>query len=154
MSATKTAKKAMTKPAKASKGKGFTAEEKAAMRQRVKELQSAASRADGEQELLAKIAEMEPADRAIAKRLHAVIKESEPDLAPRLWYGMPAYYKDGKLVIWFQDAKKFKTRYATVSFSDKANLDEGAMWPVAYAVTKLTPSEEARIVALLKAAVS
>src|SRR5919108_1283241 len=145
MAAIKTASKVTPK---ASKGKGFSAEEKAAMRQRVKELQAASNRADEEKALLAKIAEMQPADRALAKRLHAVVKENAPDLAPKLWYGMPAYYKDGKLLLWFQDARKFKTRYPTVGFSDQANLDEGAIWPVAYALTKLTATEEARIIAL------
>ena len=108
----------------------------------------------GEKEVLAKIAEMPKADRAMAERLHAVIKDSAPDLSPRTWYGMPAYAKDGKVVCFFQSAQKFKTRYATFGFSDKANLDEGAMWPTAFALTELTAADEARIGALVKQAVS
>jgi uncharacterized protein YdhG (YjbR/CyaY superfamily) len=113
-----------------------------------------ADKADGEGAVLAKIAEMTPSDRAMGKRLHAVIKASAPALSPRLWYGMPAYAKDDKVVCFFQSAQKFKTRYATLGFSDKAHLDEGAMWPNAYALTKLTADEEARIDALVKKAVS
>src|SRR5881392_2925047 len=132
--------------------KGFTAEEVAAMRERAQELKGAGA-ADAEIEVLAKIAEMPEADRAIAERLHAIIKASAPALSPRTWYGMPAYAKDGKVVCFFQSAHKFKTRYATFGFSDKANLDEGALWPVAFALKELTATEEARIVALLKKAV-
>ena len=140
--------------------KGFTDEERAAMRERAQELKAAARRgpradkADGESAVLAKIAEMPEPDRAMAERLHAIIKASAPALAPRTWYGMPAYAKDGNVVCFFQSAQKFNTRYATLGFSDKANLDEGAMWPTAFALTELTPAEEARIVALVKKAVS
>src|SRR4029077_19258013 len=137
------------KPAK----KGFTEEERGAMRQRVKELKAAAGKTDGESDVLAKIATMTAADRALGERLHAIIKASAPALAPRLWYGMPAYAKDGKIVCHFQDAQKFKTRYATLGFSDAANLDEGGMWPVAFAVKKLTAADEAKIGALVKKAV-
>jgi uncharacterized protein YdhG (YjbR/CyaY superfamily) len=134
--------------------KGFTAEEKGAMRERVKELKAAAGKADGERDVLEKIAAMQAPDRALGERLHALIKASAPALSPKLWYGMPAYAKDGKIVCHFQDAKKFGTRYATLGFSDEANLDEGAMWPVAFALKKLTAAEEARIAALVKKAVS
>jgi len=134
--------------------KGFTAEERAAMRERAKELKAAAGKADGERDVLAKIAEMPDADRAIAERVHAIVKASAPDLSPRTWYGMPAYAKDGKVVCYFQSADKFKSRYATFGFSDTANLDEGAMWPTSFAVKKLTRAEEAKIKALVKKAVS
>jgi uncharacterized protein YdhG (YjbR/CyaY superfamily) len=137
---------------------GFTDEERAAMRERARELKAAgrsrAGKADGESDVLTKIAEMPKADRAMAERLHAIVKASAPALSPRTWYGMPAYAKDGKVVCFFQSAQKFKTRYATVGFSDKANLDEGAMWPVSFALKELTAAEEARIGALLKKAVS
>jgi len=133
---------------------GFTDEERAAMRDRVQEQKVAARREDGESAVLEKIAEMQPKDRALAKRLHAVIKASAPTLTPRLWYGMPAYAKHGKLVCFFQSGQKFKTRYATLGFSDAAHLDEGTMWPNAYALTELTAADEARIGALLKKAVS
>jgi uncharacterized protein YdhG (YjbR/CyaY superfamily) len=132
----------------------FTAEERAAMRERAKELKTAQSKADAESDVLAKIAEMPEPDRVMAERLHALIKASAPDLSPRTWYGMPAYAKDGKVVCFFQSAQKFKTRYATLGFSDKADLDEGAMWPTSFALTKLTAAEEARIVDLVKKAVS
>ncbi len=135
------------------KSKGFTDEERAAMRERVQELKSA-SRTDGEGAVLAKIAAMREPDRAMGKRLHAVIKASAPVLSPRLWYGMPAYARDGKVVCFFQSAQKFKTRYATFGFSDKANLDDGALWPTAFALKELTATEEARIGALVKKAVS
>src|SRR6266480_3203615 len=135
------------------KSKGFTAEERAAMKERARELKAAASRADEERDVLAKIAEMPAPDRAMAKRLHAIIKASAPDLSPRTWYGMPAYAKDGKVLCFFQSAQKFKTRYATFGFNDAAKLDEGAMWPVAFALTKLTADDEARISALVKKAV-
>jgi uncharacterized protein YdhG (YjbR/CyaY superfamily) len=134
--------------------KGFTDEERGAMKERVKELKAAADEADGESAVLAKIAEMPGPDRAMAKRLHAIIKASAPALSPRTWYGMPAYAKDGNVVCHFQSAQKFKMRYATLGFSDKANLDEGAVWPVAFALTELTAAEEARIGALVKKAVS
>jgi uncharacterized protein YdhG (YjbR/CyaY superfamily) len=132
--------------------KGFTAEERAAMRERAKELK--AGKSDGESDVLEKIAEMPEADRVMAERLHAIVKASAPDLAPRTWYGMPAYAKDGKVVCFFQSAQKFKSRYATLGFSDKANLDEGAMWPTSFALKKLTATEEARIAELVKKAVS
>jgi uncharacterized protein YdhG (YjbR/CyaY superfamily) len=134
--------------------KGFTAEEKAAMRQRVKELKAAASEADMEREVREKIASMAAPDRALGERLHKIIKASAPGLSARLWYGMPAYTKDGKIVCHFKDAKKFNTRYATLGFSDEANLDEGNMWPTEYSLTKLTAADEARIAALVKKAVS
>jgi uncharacterized protein YdhG (YjbR/CyaY superfamily) len=139
---------------------GFTDEEKAAMQDRVQEMKVGARRgphahqADGESEVLAKIGEMPKSDRALAERIHAIIKASAPALSPRLWYGMPAYAKDGKVVCHFQAAQKFKTRYATFGFSDAANLDEGNMWPNAYALTKLTAADEARIGALVKKALS
>jgi len=139
---------------------GFTAGERAAMKERAKELKAAARRgsradkADGESDVLAKIAEMPQPDRVMAERLHALIKASAPDLSPRTWYGMPAYAKGGNVVCFFQDANKFKARYATLGFSDKAHLDEGAMWPTTFALTELTAVEEARIVALVKKAVS
>jgi uncharacterized protein YdhG (YjbR/CyaY superfamily) len=137
----------------------FSDEEKAAMKDRAKELKAArrrsrADKSDGEAEVLAKIAEMPEPDRVMAERLHALVKASAPELSPRTWYGMPAYAKDGKVVCFFQSGQKFKTRYATLGFSDKANLDEGAMWPTAFALTELTAAEEARIAVLLKQAVS
>jgi uncharacterized protein YdhG (YjbR/CyaY superfamily) len=141
------------KPAKKSTqkaAKGFTAEERAAMRERAKELKAAG----GESDVLAKIAEMPKADRAMAERVHAIVKASAPDLSPRTWYGMPAYAKDDKVVCFFRSAAKFKSRYATLGFSDKANLDDGAMWPTDFALKELTAAEEARIAALVKKAVS
>ncbi len=143
-----------TKKSAKKSGEGFTAEEKAAMKARAQELKAAAKKADGESALLAKIAEMSEPDRAMAKRLHAIIKSSAPALSPKTWYGMPAYAKDDKVVCFFQSAQKFNTRYATLGFSDTANLDEGAMWPTAFALKELTASEEARIAALVKKAVS
>jgi uncharacterized protein YdhG (YjbR/CyaY superfamily) len=134
--------------------KGFTAEERAAMRARAQELKRSAAKADGERDLLASIAEMPEADRAIAERLHAIITANAPDLASRTWYGMPAYAKDGNVVCFFQSAAKFKSRYATLGFSDNANLDEGAMWSVYFALKELTPAVEARIAELVKKAVS
>jgi uncharacterized protein YdhG (YjbR/CyaY superfamily) len=133
---------------------GFTDEERAAMKERAKELKAAANKAEGESAVLAKIAKMREPDRALGKRLHAIIKASAPALSPKTWYGMPAYAKDGKVVCFFQDAQKFKTRYATLGFSDAANLDDGALWPVAFALKKLTATEEARISALVKKAVT
>src|SRR5579864_8867852 len=145
---------AKTTTAKAKRYEGFTDEEKAAMQARVQEQKVTTAKTDGEQVLLAKIAEMRESDRAIAKRIHAVIKQTAPELSPTTWYGMPAYAKDGKIVCHFTPAQKFKTRYATFGFSDKANLDEGNMWPNAYALTKLTAADEAKIGALVKRAVS
>jgi uncharacterized protein YdhG (YjbR/CyaY superfamily) len=151
------------KPTKSTTGKpskGFTDEERAAMRERAQELKASARRgpradkADGENDVLAKIAEMPEPDRTMAERLHAIIKAIAPALSPRTWYGMPAYAKDGDVVCFFQSARKFKTRYATFGFSDKANLDEGDMWPTAFALKELTAAEEARIGALVKKAVS
>jgi uncharacterized protein YdhG (YjbR/CyaY superfamily) len=140
--------------------KAFTDEERAAIQERAREVKAAARRgpaaakADGESEVLAKIAEMPEPDRVMGERLHAVVKASAPALSPRLWYGMPAYAKDGKVVCFFQAAQKFKSRYATFGFSDEANLDDGAMWPTAYALTKLTAADEERIGALVKKAAS
>ena len=155
--------KAKQQSATATSGKasnGFTAEERTAMRERAQEQKTAArrgpraSKADGEGDLLAKIAEMPQPDRAMAERIHAIVKASAPTLSPRTWYGMPAYAKDGDVICFFQSAQKFKTRYATFGFSDKANLEEGAMWPTAFALKQLTAPEEARIGALVKRAVS
>ena len=134
--------------------KKFTDEERAAMRERAKEAKPRAGKADGERDVLEKIAEMAEPDRAMAERLHALVKATAPALSPRTWYGMPAYAKDGKVVCFFQSAQKFKTRYGTLGFSDKANLDEGAMWPTSYALKKLTAAEEKKIRALVKKAVS
>src|SRR5437016_14335326 len=133
--------------------KVFTAEERAAIMERAREVKAAAGKADGERDALASIAAMREPDRAMAKRLHSIIKASAPTLSPKTWYGMPAYAKDGKVVCFFQPAQKFKTRYATLGFSDAANLDEGALWPGAFALKQLTPTEEARISALVKRAV-
>ncbi len=134
------------KPAKTTgkASKGFTVEERAAMRERAQELKAAARKADGESDVLAKIAAMPKPDRAIAERLHAIITASAPGLSPKLWYGMPAYAKDGKVVCFFQSAHKFKSRYATLSFNDAANLDTGAMWPTSFALKELTPTEARR----------
>jgi uncharacterized protein YdhG (YjbR/CyaY superfamily) len=153
------AKKVTHKSAKSTtaigkKSKGFTDEERAAMKERAKELKMAGGKAAGEEALLAKIAEMKEPGRSMAKRIHAVITASAPALSPKTWYGMPAYAKDDKVVCFFQDAAKFKARYATFGFNDVANLDEGAMWPVAFALKKLTAAEEAKIAALVKKAVS
>ena len=153
------------KPAKSTtaagqRSAGFTAEERAAMKEHAQELKTAARRgpraaeADAESDVLAKIAEMPEPDRALGERLHAIIKASAPALSPRTWYGMPAYAKDGKVVCFFQSAQKFKARYATLGFSDAANLDDGAMWPTAFALTELTAADEARIGALVTKAVS
>ena len=144
-----TANKSATKKDK--KSEGFTAEEKAAMRARAKELKAAA---EGEEALLSALAAMSPDDRALGKRIHAIVKETAPDLTPKTWYGMPAYAKDGKVVLYFRNAEKFKERYAMLGFNDTANLDDGSMWPVAFALTKLTKADEARIAKLLKQAVS
>jgi uncharacterized protein YdhG (YjbR/CyaY superfamily) len=151
-----TQKSAKSGAAKNKTFEGFTDEERSAMKERSRELKAGprADKADEESAVLAKIAEMPEADRAIGERLHAVIKANAPALSPRLWYGMPAYAKDGKVVCFFQSAQKFKTRYATFGFNDAANLDEGAMWPTAFALTELTAADEARIGALVKKAVS
>jgi uncharacterized protein YdhG (YjbR/CyaY superfamily) len=155
-----TQKSAQSTAATEKKFEGFTDEERGAMKERAKELKAAARRgpsgkkADEESAVLAKIAEMTESDRAMAERLHAVITSSAPDLSPKLWYGMPAYAKDGKVVCFFQSAQKFKARYATFGFNDAANLDEGAMWPTAFALTELTAADEERIAALVKKAVS
>jgi uncharacterized protein YdhG (YjbR/CyaY superfamily) len=139
----------------AKKSEGFTAEERAAMKERARELKAEAQRADGERAVLAKIAEMPEPDRTLAKRLHQIVKASAPGLSPKTWYGMPAYAnKDGKVVCHFQSAKKFNSRYATFGFSDAANLDEGAMWATSFALKELTATEEAKIGALVKRAVS
>ena len=149
------ARKVTQKSGKRTSASGkFTAEERAAMKERAQELKAEANRADGERALLAKIAEMKGSDCAMAKRLHAIVKASAPDLSPKTWYGMPAYAKDGKVVCFFQSAEKFNSRYATFGFSDEANLDEGTMWPTSYALTELTADDEARIGALVKKAVS
>jgi uncharacterized protein YdhG (YjbR/CyaY superfamily) len=140
------------------KSKGFTAEERAAMKARAQELKAEArankNRADGERDVLAAIAAMKGRDRAMAKRLHAIVKASAPDLWPKTWYGMPAYARDGKVVCFFKSAGKFNSRYATLGFEEAANLDEGAMWPTSFALTELTAADEARIAALVKKAVS
>jgi len=157
-------KKATQKPTKSTaainkKSEGFTDEERAAMKERAQELKAESRRGarthrgDGEGDVLAKIAAMAEPDRAMAKRLHAIIKTRAPTLSPKTWYGMPAYAKDGKVVCFFQSAQKFKSRYATFGFSDEASLDEGAMWPTSFALKELTAAEEARIGALLKKAV-
>jgi uncharacterized protein YdhG (YjbR/CyaY superfamily) len=163
MAERKPAKKGTQQSAKRTTGKaskGFTAEERAAMRERVQELKVAgrrgprAAKADGESDVLAKIAEMPQADRAMAERIHALVKASAPALASRTWYGMPAYAKDGKVVCFFQSAHRFKSRYATLGFSDSANLDKGGMWPTSFALKELTAAEETKIGALVKRAVS
>jgi uncharacterized protein YdhG (YjbR/CyaY superfamily) len=144
----------MTDTTKKTTKKGFTGEEKAAMRARALELKAAEDREAGEKAVLASIAAMSESDRAMAERIHAIITSSVPALAPKTWYGMPAYAIDGNVVCFFQSAQKFKTRYATFGFSDKANLDEGGMWPNAYALKELTATEEAEIAELVKKAVS
>jgi uncharacterized protein YdhG (YjbR/CyaY superfamily) len=150
----------MNDTAKPAKGTTFTAEERAAMQERAREAKTEARRgsraneADGERDVLAKIAEMAGSDRAMAERLHEVMKATAPALTPRTWYGMPAYAKNGKVVCFFKSAGKFNSRYATIGFEEAANLDEGAMWPTSFALTELTPADEARIVALVKKAVS
>jgi len=163
MAERKPAKKGTQRSAKSTtasneKSKGFTDEERAAMKARAQELKAEArankNRAEGERDVLAAIAAMKEPDRAMAKRLHAIVQASAPDLWPKTWYGMPAYAKDGEVVCYFQGAQKFKTRYATFGFSDEANLDKGALWPVAFALKGLTAAEEAKIGALVKKAVS
>ena len=138
----------------AKKTKGFSAEERAAMKERAREQKAEAQKADGERAVLAKIAEMQASDRAMAERLHAIVKASAPDLAPKTWYGMPAYAKDGKVVCYFTAASKFNSRYATFGFSDRANLDQGAMWPASFALKELTAADEKKIGALVTRAVS
>jgi uncharacterized protein YdhG (YjbR/CyaY superfamily) len=150
MAERKAAKKGAKTPARGATDKGLTAEEKAAMRETIRERKSPG----GEKEVLAKIAEMPKADRVLAERVHAIVKAAAPDLAARTWYGMPAYAKDDKVVCFFQSAHKFKARYATIGFSDKANLDKGAMWPTSFALKDLTGTEEKKIRALVKKAVS
>ena len=154
----KAEKAAPSTAAKGKKVKGFTDEERSAIKNRAKELKAEAradkNKADGESEVLAAIAAMLEPDRVLAERLHKIIKANAPALSPKTWYGMPAYAKDGKIVCFFQCAQKFNTRYATLGFSDSANLDEGALWPVAFALKKLTAAEEAKISALVKKAVS
>jgi uncharacterized protein YdhG (YjbR/CyaY superfamily) len=155
-----TQKSAKSTTAKSRTSPGFTAEERAAMKEHAQELKTTARRgpraakADGESDLLAKIAEMQEPDRAMAERVHVLIMTSAPALSPKTWYGMPAYAKDGKIVCFFQPAQKFKSRYATLGFNDAANLDEGTMWPIAFALTELTAAAEERIGALVKKAVS
>ena len=137
-----------------SQRKGLTDEERGAMKERLKELKLKANEADGESAVLAKLAEMPEPDRAMGERIHTIIRANAPDLSPRLWYGMPAYTRNGKVVCFFQCAQKFHTRYATFGFNEDANLDEGSIWPVAFALTELTPAAEATIAALVKKAVS
>jgi uncharacterized protein YdhG (YjbR/CyaY superfamily) len=158
MAERKPAKKATQTSAKKStasgkKSRGFTAEERAAMKERARELKAAANEADAERAVLEKIAEMPEPDRVIGERFHAIVRASAPSLSPRLWYGMPAYTKDGKVVCFFQSADKFKSRYATFGFNDDANLDEGNMWPTSFALTRLTVADEKKIAALVKKAV-
>jgi uncharacterized protein YdhG (YjbR/CyaY superfamily) len=157
MPETKSAKTTNAKKSSSARSKrstGFTAEERAAMKERARELKAEASREQGERDALAKIAEMPESDRAMAERVHAIVKATAPELAPRTWYGMPAYAKDDKLVCHFKPAAKFKTRYATLGFSDRANLDDGNVWPVEFALKKLTAGDEKKIAALVKKAVS
>jgi uncharacterized protein YdhG (YjbR/CyaY superfamily) len=148
------------KSTKSSTAKGFSAEERAAMKEHAQELKtearrgSRASKTDGESDVRAKIAEMPDADRALAERIHAIVKAAAPGLSPKTWYGMPAYAKDGKVVCFFQSAAKFKSRYATFGFNDTAKLDDGSMWPTAFAVTELTDADEARIAELVKRSVT
>jgi uncharacterized protein YdhG (YjbR/CyaY superfamily) len=153
-SATKSTQRSAKRTAAGTTSKGFSDEERAAMRERAQELKAQARMADGESAVLAKIAEMQGPDRAMAERLHAIIKASAPGLSPKTWYGMPAYAKDGKVVCFFQSAERFKARYATFGFSDEANLDDGAMWPTSFALKELTAAEEAKIGALVKQAAS
>jgi uncharacterized protein YdhG (YjbR/CyaY superfamily) len=159
MAERKPAKKSTQKSAKKTSAtgttsKGFTADERAAMKEHARELRADADKVEGESAVLAKIAEMQAPDRAKAKRLHAIIKANAPALLPRLWYGMPAYSKDGKVLCFFQSAQKFNSRYATFGFNDVANLDQGGMWPVAFALKELSAADETKIAALVKKAVS
>jgi uncharacterized protein YdhG (YjbR/CyaY superfamily) len=144
----------MPQTKKAKKSDGFTAEERAAMRERVKEMKAAGKKADGEKDVLEKIAEMGESDRAMAERIHAIVKDAAPELVPRTWYGMPAYSKDDKVVCFFRPAGKFGDRYATFGFNDRANLDEGSMWPTAFGLKKLTAADSKKVAALIKKAVS
>jgi uncharacterized protein YdhG (YjbR/CyaY superfamily) len=154
MSAQKAAQKsAKSTTATKKKSSGFTAEERAAMKERAQELKTEARKADGEKAVLAKLAEMPQPDRAMGERLHEIVKASAPALTPRTWYGMPAYAKEGKVLCYFQSAEKFKSRYATFGFNDNANLDQGAMWPTSFALKELTDAEEAKIGRLVKKAV-
>jgi uncharacterized protein YdhG (YjbR/CyaY superfamily) len=159
MPAKKTATKSTKKPTKRasaprnSTASGFTAEERAAMKDRARELKASKNREEGKRILLEAIAKMKEPDRAMAKRVHAIVTAAAPDLAPRTWYGMPAYAKDDKVVCFFQDAQKFKSRYATFGFSDEASLDKGGMWPTSFALMELTPAEEKKITDLVKKAV-
>jgi uncharacterized protein YdhG (YjbR/CyaY superfamily) len=152
------AKKAPSSPKKPGSYKGFSEDERAAMKEYAKELKAAErvnkDRAEGERALLAAIAAMKEPDRGLAKRVHAIVEKTAPDLWPKTWYGMPAYAKDGKVVCFFKSAAKFKSRYATLGFEEAANLDEGAMWPTSYALTKMTPADEKKITALVKKAIS
>ena len=133
--------------------RGFSADERAAMKERAKELKASANRAEGERDLLGKIAEMPPSDRAMAEKIHSIVTSTAPDLWPRTWYGMPAYTKDGKVICFFKSADKFKTRYATFGFEESAKIDVGTMWPTSFGLTKLTPADEKKIAALVKKAV-
>ena len=154
--AASTANRATKRPAKrpTPRTPGFTPDERAAMRERAKELKAAATKEESERDVLAKIAEMPKSDRVMAERIHAIVKATAPDLAPRTWYGMPAYAKDGKVVCFFKSAAKFGSRYATLGFEEQANLDEGTMWPTSYALTAVTPEVEERIRAIVKQALS
>jgi uncharacterized protein YdhG (YjbR/CyaY superfamily) len=154
MSAKKATQKSTKSPTAAKKSAGFSAEERAAMKERAQELKAEALKADGESALLAKLTEMQAPDRAMGERLHAIVTASAPGLMPKTWYGMPAYAKDGKVLCFFQSAEKFGSRYATFGFSDEANLDDGAMWPTSFALKKLTAADEKRIAALVKKAAS
>ncbi len=147
------AKKAPAKKAAAKRSTGFTAEERAAMRERARETKTAGKKATGESEVLAKIAEMPQPDRSMAQRFHAIVMAAAPDLSPRTWYGMPAYAKDGDIICFFQNKQKFKARYATFGFNDGATLDDGVLWPTSYALTEMTPAAEKKIGALVKKAV-
>ena len=149
-----TQKSAQSTTTTGKKAKAFSADERAAMKERAKEMKAEAEKADGESAVLEKIAEMSEPERTMAKRLHEIIKTSAPTLSPKTWYGQPAYAKDGKVVCFFQSAQKFNTRYATLGFSDEANLDDGVLWPVAFALKELTPPVEAKIAALVKKAAS
>ena len=133
--------------------RGFSTDERAAMKERAKELKASANRAEGERELLAKIKEMPPSDRTMAEKIHSIVTSTAPDLWPRTWYGMPAYTKDGKVICFFKSADKFKTRYATFGFEESAQIDVGTMWPTSFGLTKLTPADEKKIAALVKKAV-
>lgn len=147
-------KKPSRSATKGENAEGWTAEERAAMKERARELKTGTKKADGERDVLAKIAEMPPADRSMAERIHAIVKASAPSLAPKTWYGMPAYAKDGKVICFFKSADKFKSRYATFGFEEAANLDDGAMWTTSFALTELTPAGEARLAELVKKAAS